>query len=270
MSYPGANLFLMNPAGIVFGHNATLNVGGSVSFTTADYLRLAKADGSNAGIFHADMTATSVLTNAPIAAFGFLGSNPAAIAVHGSTLTVGPSQSISLIGGNKGFSYANVSVPDGVTVTGGRLLAQDGQMNIVSVASPGEILAGTLDMTSNINGQSFMALGTIQFSQSNINTSGEGGGTILIRGGRLVIDDSTISANTIGSKTVSYAGPFGEGIDIHVAQDAIIDNGSVIETNAIGPVAADHGSGGVHITAEHIEISGGPKILTFIKMNPED
>src|SRR4029077_9083399 len=38
--FPNANLFLMNPAGFLFGQNATVNVGGMVSFTTADYLRL--------------------------------------------------------------------------------------------------------------------------------------------------------------------------------------------------------------------------------------
>ena len=38
--FGNANLFLMNPAGFLFGPNATVNVGGMVAFTTADYLRL--------------------------------------------------------------------------------------------------------------------------------------------------------------------------------------------------------------------------------------
>ena len=39
--FGNASLFLMNPAGFLFGPNATVNVGGMVSFTSADYLRLA-------------------------------------------------------------------------------------------------------------------------------------------------------------------------------------------------------------------------------------
>ncbi len=275
LSYQGANLFLMNPAGIVFGPNATLHVGGSVAFTTADYLRLAEANGSPAGIFHADTTATSLLTSASVAAFGFLGRNPAAIKVQESMLTVQPGQSISLVGGNDGFTSTDpgtgsaVSVPNGVTMTGGTLSAQNGQVNIASVASQGEILAGTLDQTANIDGQSFDTLGTIQISkQSRIDTSGEGGGTILVRGGRLVVDDSTISANTktAGPDTSPKVGPLVAGIDIHVAQDAVIDNVALIETN-VEP-GAHHGSGGVRITADHITISGGPRGLAFVAMNP--
>src|SRR6476661_9631527 len=67
--FGNANLFLMNPAGFLFGPNATVNVGGMVSFTSADYLRLQDIGGGNAGIFHADAAKTSVLTTAPVAAY---------------------------------------------------------------------------------------------------------------------------------------------------------------------------------------------------------
>src|SRR5262245_24000421 len=148
--FGNANLFLMNPSGVIFGPTATLNVGGMATFTTADYLRLAEVNGVS-GIFHANPAANSVLTAAPVAAFGFLGSKPAAIAVQGSTLSVPPGQSISLIGGNQGFNYTNpdtgstASVPNGVTLTGAKLLAPGGQLNIASVASPGEVVAGSLN-----------------------------------------------------------------------------------------------------------------------------
>lgn len=276
-SYPGANLFLMNPAGIVFGPNATLNVGGSVAFTTADYLRLADVSGSNAGIFHANTALPNLLTSSPVAAFGFLGSNPAAIAVQGSKLTVDPGQSISLVGGNHSFTFTHpdtgisVSVPNGVTVIGGHLKAPDGQIKIASVASPGEVLAENLDKAANINKQSFGTLGTVQISQlSHIDTSGENGGRILVRGGRLLVDESTISANTKAAK--SGAGRrldpswLGIGIEVEMAQDVIIDNGSVIETNV--EAGADHESGGVRISADKIEVSGGPRLFAILKANP--
>src|SRR4029079_19234908 len=119
--FGNANLFLMNPAGFLFGPNATVNVGGMVSFSGADYLRLADGVRFNAV---PKASADALLSAAPVAAFGFLGSNPGAIAVQGSQLTVAPGTGISLVGGN-------ITVQDGAT-----LRAPQGTIALVSVGKP--------------------------------------------------------------------------------------------------------------------------------------
>ncbi len=254
--FENANLFLMNPAGIVFGPNASLNVGGSVAFTTANYLRLAEINGK-AGIFHADSALPSLLTSSPVAAFGFLGPNPAAITVQGSMLTTQPGQSISLVGGN-------ITVEAGKLVTNSGQPAQPntspGRINLASVASPGEILGDTLDYAPNIHGQSFGALGTIQVvDKSVIDASGNGGGTVLIRGGQFVLDDSKISANVTGPGTVSNGVELiGGGIDIAVSQDATIQKGASVEINIANGATPGTTYGGVHVKADRIVFVGIP------------
>src|SRR5690348_10916042 len=123
-----ANLFLMNPAGFLFGPNATVNVGGMVSFTTADYLRLTDNSRFNAIPGPAD----ALLTASPVAAFGFLGSNPGAITVQGSQLTVTEGTGISLIGGNITIQS---STADNGPVQSAKLSAPGGQINLASVSS---------------------------------------------------------------------------------------------------------------------------------------
>ena len=200
--YPNANLFLMNPNGILFGPGAQINVGGMAHFTTADYLRLTDNNRFEAVPGAQD----ALLSTASVAAFGFLGSNPAAIAVQGSQLTVANGTGLSLIAGNRGFPYTNTdtglpaSVPDGITMTGGRLSAPGGQINLASVASAGEVLNGTLEPAPNINGNSFTAMGNISLSQgAALNVSGESAGAVRILGGQFVIADATISADTVNS-----------------------------------------------------------------------
>ncbi|BFU96568.1 MAG: protein of unknown function [Nitrospira sp.] len=205
--YGNANLFLINPAGFLFGPGATVNVGGMVTFASADYLRL--ADG---GRFNASLkpVVPDLLTAAPVAAFGFLGSNPGAITVQGTQLTVADGTGISLVGVN--ITIQSGKLEDG-SVQSARLSAPGGQINLVSAAGPGEVSAVTF---SSIAG---MTLGNINLSEDSLlDVSANSGGTIRIRAGQLVIADATLSADTVNANGASTA------VDINVAGDVTISD----------------------------------------------
>ncbi|MGA8053074.1 MAG: filamentous hemagglutinin N-terminal domain-containing protein, partial [Burkholderiales bacterium] len=91
----GADLYIINPAGILFGPNATLDVSGSFHVSSADYLRLGEG-----GRFDAKEPANSILTSAAPSAFGFLSATPAPISVDRSTLEVPAGKTLSLVGGD--------------------------------------------------------------------------------------------------------------------------------------------------------------------------
>ena len=137
--FGNANLFLMNPAGFLFGPNATVNVGGMVAFTTADYLAVSRHR-HRCSTVHQPLNrlARSRLPRWQLS--DFLGSNPAAIAIQGSTLRWHKARACLLWVGIKGLiisirtpairSPSQTESP----MTGGKLLAPGGQINIASVA----------------------------------------------------------------------------------------------------------------------------------------
>lgn len=238
--FGAANLFLINPSGWIFGPTASLEVGGSFHVSTADYLRF--SDGAK---FYADLSQNSVLTSAPPVAFGFLG--PAApISVEGSFLQVPEGQTLSLVAGD-------------VQITGAAtLLAPSGRVQIGSFAAEGE---ATVD---GLNG-AFANLGRIEISGfASIDASGvptfdaDGnllggtpGGTVLIRGGRLIVDSSAFFADTWGDADGARL-----GIDLRAREAIVLANGAFAGTQTFGSGRA----GDISLSARTVTLTGGAAI----------
>ncbi len=216
---PGANLYVLNPSGVLFGPRASLDVSGSFYVSTADVLRL--GDG---GAFHVSLDEQSALSISAPSAFGFLQNNPAGIRIEESVLEVPTGQTLSVVGGD-------------ITMTGGPeglLAAPSGRINLVSVNSPGETVLQppiAVDHVAN--------LGAITITDNALITvsSEEGGGTVVIRGGHLQVENSNIFADTEGSLDGAAV-----GIEIVVTREMIATN-AVITAEALGeaPDAGDAG-----------------------------
>ncbi len=265
------NFFFMNPAGIVFGPNAQLNVGSSVNFTTANYIRLFDEATNQSTMFYANPASdavttagkVSILSSAPLpefgfvpAAFGFLDGNSAGITVlPGSTLSVPPGGDLTLVAGNKEFTYKDpdtenpVTAAGGIQVRGGLLSAPAGEIRLASVASPGEILLPNLQTGPNINGQSFSKMGTIGLTEGafldasdNAFEAGGAGGTIRIRGGQLVMDNNAV----LLSATQGDVDGASTAIDINITGDVPPDGFAISLNNfsAIASQTSDKGRGG--------------------------
>lgn len=232
--FRNANLFLMNPAGIVFGPNASLSVGGSVAFTTADYLRLSDGIQFNAV---PNTAADALLSTAPVTAYGFLDSNIGAIIVRGSKLTVNNESGVSLVGGAITVQSSNV---EHGTTRSAHISAPEGQVNLASAASRGEISAVSFMPMPG------MTMGNISLSQGALlDVSANATGTVRIRGGHFTIDNATISADTINTAGASTA------IDINLTGDFSITD--TRGTPAITARATGSGDAGeVKITSANL------------------
>lgn len=225
----GANLYLINPSGVVFGPHATVNVSGSFHASTADYLKM--SDGAK---FQATNPDGSTLSAAPPAAFGFLNASPAKISVNGSTLGPVPG-TLGLVGGP-------------VSITGGTLIAPAGTIHVTSAAGAGEVPVDPRN-TPALTVTSFGPVAVTGGSKFDVSDpSGLGsGGSVFIRSGALTIDASAINADNYGSGaggTLTLRGDsqvaLSNGTSVHaVAQGTGSGAGVIISTAPSGVISAD-------------------------------
>jgi len=240
--FGSANLFLMNPAGVLFGPTAVLDLGavsgsaarvpgGSFYATTADYLNL-----GDTNLFYAtdaDPANVSVLSVAPVVAFGFLGPNAASIAIQGGNLAVPDGQTLSFIGGPGVFTPdTGVTVLSGVTMTAGRLSAPNGLIYMETVTAPGEIPLPTL---------SGSPLG------SPFSFPGSENAVIYVQSGELVMKGASLLTTTTGPTS-------GEpiGINVEVAGQFTMQNGSTLSSSTTGVGQA----GAINVSASTLTMDG--------------
>ncbi len=168
---PGANFFLLNPSGVVFGPGAQLDVNGSFTVTTANELQL--ADG---GRFTATThTTDSVLTTASPTAFGFLTDHPAEVVLDHGVLKVHEQATLSVVGGD-------------LQVTGAQLTAQQGGVVLASVGSSGNAHIGA-DAPRAIDMSEFVQLGQVTIEdQATVSTEQTGHG-VTVQAASLVMQN---------------------------------------------------------------------------------
>ncbi|MGA7933153.1 MAG: filamentous hemagglutinin N-terminal domain-containing protein, partial [Kovacikia sp.] len=186
-----ANLFLINPSGIVFGPNAQLNLGGSFIASTANSLKF--SDGTEFSAVNP--SASPLLTMSTPLGLQY-GSNPGSIEVQGPGnflfvnappfqivrdfrppgLQVQPGQTLALVGGD-------------LLLQGGNLTAEGGRVELGSVAG------GTVMLTPTNPGWALSYQGIQSFKNINltqaasVDTSGNSGGIIQVQGRNVSLTD---------------------------------------------------------------------------------
>ena len=282
-----ANLFLINPNGIIFGPNAALNIGGSLIGSTANSLTFA-----NGSEFSAiDPQAPPVLkVNVP-AGLQY-GTTPGGIVVQGAGnnlsldpqtfavvrddrpvgLQVQPGQTLALIGGD-------------IFLEGGNLTAASGRIELGSVS---ESLV-RLDQTSQGWRIAYQDVGNfrdISLSQAaSVDTSGNAGGNIRVQGRRVTLTDgSAMLSDTLGSgtggtlavrssETIEIVGtsapptPFVSGLFTDVASGAtgsggnlLIETGGLLVADGAQVSSGTFGfgdAGTLSVAAQVVELAGG-------------
>jgi filamentous hemagglutinin family protein len=227
-----ANLFLINPAGIIFGENARLDIGGSFLGSTANSLLF--NDGTE---FSAIKTSTKPLLtiNAPIGLN--LRDNPAGIenrsVANNVGLQVKTGENITLVGGDVSLNAGILSAPGG------------------NVALGGIKAAGTIgiDKNGSLNFPDRLERADVTTSnRAKIDVSSQSGGSIAIFGKNVTFaEESIISADTLGEGN-------GKGISI-AASRLTVKDGSQVSASALEKSQGD--SGGITVNAgENVELIG--------------
>src|SRR4028119_2291443 len=263
-----SNLFLMNPAGMIFGPSSSLNVLGSFNATTATGIGF----GNNQWFSAIGNNNWATLIGTPNS-FAFTSSQGGSI-VNSGNLTVTPGESLSLVAGtvvntgqlNAPFGNILISAVPGDNLVrisqAGNLLSLDIQPTATGGSLPNnwtqpvlslpELLTGkgapqATSLTVNPNGEVVLAgnvavpgtAGTA-IASGNLNVSGDTGGNVNILGEKVGVIAGNINANGLnGGGNVLIGGDYQGLGTVPNAWRTFVSTDSTINADAVS-----NGNGG--------------------------
>lgn len=240
-----ANVFFINPAGIIFGPNASLSIGGSFIASTANSLKF--KDGTE---FSANISGTTPLLTISVPIGLQFGANPGEIinqsqaSLDGAVNTLGvptglqvpSSKTLALVGGT-------------ISLSDGNLTALNGRIELGSVDSNSYVSLNEVNTHYVLEYSGVQTFRDIQISGvtsgSLIDISGDGG--IQVQGKNITLtDNSLIFSIATGSQASG-------NLIINASESVKLNGGSNIGTFAEGEGKA----GDVFVKAfESVELEG--------------
>ncbi|BBD66022.1 filamentous hemagglutinin outer membrane protein [Nostoc commune NIES-4072] len=250
-----ANLFLINPNGIIFGKDASLNIGGSFVATTANAIGF-----GNLGFFSASNpeAPSALLTVNPnallfnqIAASPIQNSSiaPAGIDPEGSDafgLRVPDGQSLLLVGGN-------------VNINGGILNAYGGRVELGGLTSSGTVALQIDGNNFRLGFPAFSTRGDVSLANnSGVYVEADGGGSIAVNARNLEMTGGSFLQAGIESGNGSDNSKAGN-ITVNATGAINLNNGYIV--NQVQEEANGQG-GDVNISASTLQVEAGSYVST--------
>jgi filamentous hemagglutinin family protein len=242
----GANLFLLNPNGIIFGENAALDVRGSFVGSTASSIQF--EDGTVFSAANPD-TPPLLTISVPIG-LQYQGTEGDIVVRAGSRAAgefqVQPGQTLALVGGQ-------------VSLEGATVKASGGRVELAGVAASGAIGLNVSDNNLGLTFPEDVVRADISLTKKAfVSTSGEGGGTIQIWGRQVTLTEgSQVETNTLSSEA-------GGGVTVDASElvKVIGESSDRTRSGLFSETIGTGNAGNLTINTETFQLLDGAKVST--------
>ncbi|MGK7928386.1 MAG: CHAT domain-containing protein [Spirulina sp.] len=231
-----SNLYLLNPAGIVFGAGASLNVPGDFTATTATGIGFSGQDWFN--IFGSNNYPE---LNGEPARFAF-DLEPSGTIINAGNLTLNPEQNLTLLAGTI------INTGTLATASGNILISAVPGSSTLRISQPGKLLSLEFDPPRDSQGNilPFQAIDLPELLTGNeTGLSVNGDGTVEFNDSGTVVPFS--SGTAISTGIIDSSGTIGQGGTVHLLGDKV-----ALLDNALIDVSGETGGGIARIGGDYL------------------